>query len=71
MYAKLMNEIEENLEEGIILPNLNEVHSNMLVKIVLQKMSKEVKSIKTKDHNFGQKNSIISNICSRYGWAKD
>jgi hypothetical protein len=34
-------------------------------------MSKEVQSIRRKDSIFGQKNSIIENICSRYGWGKD
>lgn len=59
LYSKLMNDMEENLEDGVILPNLNELHSNILVKIVLQKMSKEVKSIRRKDSIFGQKNSIM------------
>ncbi len=40
MYIKLMNDIEEDLEEGLHLRNLDAARTSKLVKIVLEKLNK-------------------------------
>lgn len=40
LYTKIIRDIQTNLEDGFVLPNLNEEQSKVLVKIVLQKIGK-------------------------------
>lgn len=71
MYIKLMNDIEEDLQEGIQLKNLDSSCTNKLVKIVLHKMNKSIQSNKAKDQHYEEKNNIMEDLCNKYGWSKD
>lgn len=52
MYQKMIGDLEEDLETGIKLRNLDEDEANILIKIVLNKIQKQTQQIKIKDHNY-------------------
>jgi hypothetical protein len=71
MYEKMLAEIEDDLESGIKLRNLNSDEANLLIKIVLNKIQKQTQMSKSRDQHYEHKNSLIDDLCNKYGWPKD
>jgi hypothetical protein len=59
MYQKMIVDLEEDLETGIKLRNLNEDEANILIKIVLNKIHRQTQMLKVKDQSYERKNSLI------------
>ena len=49
LYTRLMNDIKNELDEGITLANMDQTITNKLVKIILKKCSKELQNLRKKD----------------------
>jgi hypothetical protein len=71
IYEKMIGEIEDDLEAGIKLRNLNSDEANILIKIVLNKIQKQTQMTKSKDSHYEHKNSLIDELCNKFGWPKD
>lgn len=53
------------------MKHLDQNTTNKLIKIILHKISKSVQAVKNKDQTFEEKNNIIEELCSKYGWDKE
>jgi DUF438 domain-containing protein len=67
----MIGDIEEDLEAGIKLRNLDNDEANVLIKIVLNKIQRHTQLARSKDVHYEHKNSLIDDLCSKYGWPKD
>ncbi len=43
----------------------------MLIKIVLNKIHRQAKASDSRDQHYSHKNSLIEELCNKYGWPKE
>ena len=52
LYKKIVKDIRRDLEQGIMIRNMDQNCTVKLTKIVLQKLSNELQSVKNRDEHF-------------------
>ena len=52
LYKKILKDIRRDLEQGIMIRNMDQNCTVKLTKIVLQKLSNELQSVKNRDEHF-------------------
>lgn len=68
IYEKVLHQMEGEIKTGLKLRNLDDDDMKVLVKIIMGRLQKQVKSAKGSHEEYSRKNKMINSIFNKFGW---